>query len=378
MRNFWRLAASLVLLGAASMASAEIVIGVSISGSGPGASLGIPTRNTLEMLPKTIAGETVRLVILDDASDPANGTRIVSKVANEDRADIIIGSSVVPVAGAQAVVATELKVPFIALCPIAIDPLKQPFIFGVPQPVPMMVDAVADHMQAAGIKSVAFIGFTDGWGDLTLRAITQAGAARGIQILAAERYARTDTSVNAQVIKVMATNPQAVFIGGTGTPGALPQLALIERGYKGPVYHTHGVVNQDFIRVGGRSAEGVIAPTGAIVVADQLPDGHPLKKVGMEFLKSYEGKYGAGSRNAFAGYAYDAYALVTAAVPAALKKARPGTQEFRQALRDAIEALREISGTHAVYTMSATDHNGVDKRGRVLVQVDKGEWRLVK
>ena len=280
MCNVWRLAASLVLFGAASMACAEIVIGVSISGSGPGASLGIPTRNTLEMLPKTIAGETVRLVMLDDSSDPANGTRIVSKLANEDRADIIIGSSVVPVAGAQAVVATELKVPFIALCPIALDPVKQPFVFGVPQPVPMMVDAVADHMQAAGIKSVAFIGFTDGWGDLTLRAITQAGAARGIQILAAERYARTDTSVNAQVIKVMATNPQAVFIGGTGTPGALPQLALVERGFKGPVYHTHGVVNQDFIRVGGRSAEGVIAPTGAIVVADQLPEGHPLKRSG--------------------------------------------------------------------------------------------------
>ena len=378
MRGFWRLAASLVFLGAASMASAEIVVGVSISATGPGASLGIPTRNTLDILPKTIAGETVRLVILDDASDPANGTRIVKKLATEDRADIVIGSSVVPVAGAQAVAATELKVPFIALCPIAIDPVKQPFVFGVPQQVQMMVDAVADHMQAAGIKTVGFIGFTDAWGDLTLRALTQAGRARGIHILDAERYARTDTSVNAQVIKVMATHPQAMFVGGTGTPGALPQIALVELGFKGPVYHTHGVVNQDFIRVGGRSAEGVIAPTGAVVVADQLPDGHPLKKVGVEFLKAYEGKYGAGSRNAFAGYAYDAYALVTAAVPAALKKAKPGTQEFRQALRDAIEALREVPGTHAVYSMSPTDHNGVDKRGRVLVRVVKGEWRLMK
>lgn len=378
MRGLGRLAAGLVFLGAVSIANAEIVIGVSISGTGPGASLGIPTRNTLDMLPKNIAGQTVRLVILDDASDPANGTRIVRKLATEDKADIIIGSSVVPVAGAQAVAATELKVPFIALCPIAIDPVKQPFVFGVPQQVQLMVDAVADHMQAAGIKSVGFIGFTDAWGDLTLKGLTQAAATRGMQVVASERYARTDTSVKAQVIKVMAANPQAVFVGGTGTPGALPQIALIELGFKGPVYHTHGVVNQDFIRVGGRSAEGVIAPTGAVVVADQLPEGHPLKKVGTEFLKAYEGKYGAGSRNAFAGYAYDAFAIVKAAVPAALKKTRPGTQAFRQALRDAIETLREIPGTHAVYTMSPTDHNGVDKRGRVLVQVQKGEWRLIK
>jgi len=378
MRGFWRLAAGLVLLGAVSIVSAEIVVGVSISGSGPGASLGIPTRNTLDILPKTIAGQPVRLVALDDASDPANGTRIVRKLAAEDKVDVVIGSSVVPVAGAQAAVATELKVPFIALCPIAIDPVKQPFVFGVPQQVQLMVDAVADHMQAAGIKTVGFIGFTDAWGDLNLRALTQAGATRGIRVIATERYARTDTSVNAQVIKVMATHPQVMFVGGTGTPGALPQIALIERGFKGPVYHTHGVVNQDFIRVAGGSAEGIIAPTGAVVVADQLPDGHPLKKVGVEFLKAYEGKYGAGSRNAFAGYAYDAYALVTAAVPVALKKAKPGTREFRQALRDAIEALHEVPGTHAVYSMSPTDHNGVDKRGRVLVRVDKGEWRLMK
>ena len=232
MRGFWRLAAGLVLLGAVSIVSAEIVVGVSISGSGPGASLGIPTRNTLDILPKTIAGQPVRLVALDDASDPANGTRIVRKLAAEDKVDVVIGSSVVPVAGAQAAVATELQVPFIALCPIAIDPVKQPFVFGVPQQVQLMVDAVADHMQAAGIKTGGFIGFTDAWGDLNLRALTQAGATRGIRVIATERYARTDTSVNAQVIKVMATHPQAMFVGGTGTPGALPQIALVERWVK--------------------------------------------------------------------------------------------------------------------------------------------------
>ncbi len=378
MRTMKLAAAGLVLTVASMAAHAEIVIGVSISATGPGSSLGVPVRNALQLLPRSIAGERVRLVSYDDASDPTNGARMLRKFATEDRVDVVIGSSTVPVAGAQAVAASESQVLFIALCPIAINPAKQPYVFAIPQPVQLMVEAVAQHMQDARIRKVGYIGFTDAWGDLNLKGLAQAGGDRGISIVATERYARNDISVTAQVLKVMAANPDAIFVGGSGTPGALPQIALLERGYKGPVYHTHGVVNQDFIRVGGKAVEGVIAPTGAVVVADQLPDGHPLKKAGVEFLGAYEGKYGAGSRNAFAAYAFDAYSVVSAAVPAALKKASPGTPEFRKALRDAIESVREVAGTHAVYTMSPTDHNGVDRRGRVLVHVDKGEWRLMK
>lgn len=363
---------------ASGAASAEIVIGVSVSATGPGASLGVHVGNAINILPKTIGGESVRFVQLDDASDPTVGVRNVRRFATEDKVDMIIGSSSVPVAIAQAAVANEARIPFVALCPIAIDPVKQSYIFAVPQPIPLMIEAVLEHMQANKVKNSGFIGFSDPWGDLTYGNLRGGGTAKGINVTTNERYARTDTSVTAQMLKVMASSPDVIFVGASGTPAALPQIASAERGYKGQMYHTHGVVNRDFIRVGGKSAEGVIAPTGAVVVAEQLPADHPLKTVGIEFLKFYEGTYGTGSRNAFAAYAYDAGQIIKAAVPVALKTAKPGNPAFRQAMRDAIESNKEVKGTHAVYSMSPTDHYGVDKRARVLVRVENGEWQLVR
>jgi branched-chain amino acid transport system substrate-binding protein len=281
------------------------------------------------------------------------------------------------VAIAQGGVAGETRIPLIALCPIPIDPARQPFVFAVPQPIALMTDAVAEHMRVHNVKSLGFIGFADAWGDLTLKSITASTEPAGVKITSNERFARIDTSVSAQMLKVIATNPDAIFVGGAGTASALPQIAANERGFRRPVYHTHGVVNRDFIRVGGKNVEGAIAPTGPVVVAEQLPADHPLKAVGIDFLKRYEAAYGAGSRNAFAAYAYDAVTIVTAAIPVALKTAKPGTPEFRQAMRDAIEGVKEVRGTHAVYTMSPTDHYGVDRRARVLVRVENGEWKLL-
>lgn len=357
---------------------AEVVVGVSVSSTGSGASLGVHVSNAISLLPKSVGGETVRYVLLDDTSDPTVGAKNARKFATDDKVDVIIGSSTVPVAIAQAGVANESKIPLIAICPIPIDAAKQPFSFAVPQPIPLMVDALLEHMAAHKVKTLGYVGFSDPWGDLNYNHARMGGAARGISITSNERYARNDTSVNSQVLKVIASNPDAVFVGGSGTPAALPQIAALERGYRKQIYHTHGVVNHDFIRVSGKSAEGVIAPTGAVVVAEQLPAGHPLKAPGMDFLKRYEGAYGANSRNAFAAYAWDAGLLIQAAIPVALKSGKPGTPAFRQALRNALESNKEVKGTHAVYNMTASDHYGVDKRARVLVKVEGGEWKLMK
>ena len=367
-----------LLAGASGTLCAEVVVGVSVSSTGPGASLGVHVANTIALLPKSIGGETIRYVVLDDASDPTAGTKNARRFASEDNVDVILGSSTVPVALAQASVANETAVPFVALCPIPIDPAKQPFIFAVPQPISLMVDAVAEHMQANKVKTVGFIGFSDSWGEGNFVAIKGKRTSAGLEVSTNERYSRGDTSVTSQMLKVLATNPDAIFVGASGTPAVLPQIAALERGYRKQIYHTHGVVNRDFIRVGGKSAEGVIAPSGAVVVAEQLPNDHPLKAAGLEFLKRYEGAYGAGSRNAFAAYAWDASVIIQAALPVALKVAKPGTPAFRQALRDAIEGGGEVKGTHAVYSMSPTDHYGVDKRARVLVRVEAGDWKLVR
>jgi branched-chain amino acid transport system substrate-binding protein len=359
-------------------AYADITVGVIVGATGPGASLGIPYKSTIEILPPTLGGEKVRYIILDDGTDPTNAVKHARKLVSEEKVDVLIGSSSVPSAIAITDVAAELKTPQVALSPVGGAAAKNPWVFSVPQPVAVMMGAVVDDMKKRNIKSVAYIGFSDSWGDLVYSGFAGRASDEGIKITATERYGRLDTSVSGQVLKVMATRPDAVVVGGSGTPGALPHMTLVERGFKGPIYHNHGIINKDFIRVGGKNVEGAIAPTGPVMVAEQLPDTNPIKKVALDFTKTYEAKYGAGSRNAFAAYTYDAYLLINNAVPAALKKGKPGTAEFRQGLRDALEGTKELVGTHAVYNMTPSDHGGVDQRARVLVRVVNGDWQLIK
>ena len=357
---------------------ADITVGVTVSTTGPGASLGVHYRNTFNMLPKTLGGQPIRYIVLDDASDPTQAVKNARKLVTEDNADVIMGSSSVPNNHAIAEVAAELKTAQIALAPMSLPPEKMVWTFVVPQSIPLMIEGVVKHMQAAGVKTVGYIGFNDPWGEGIDKALAALAGPAGIKVIANERYARADTSVEAQVLKIVAAKPDAVLIGGSGTPGALPAISLAGRGYKGPVYGNHGMVNPDFIRVGGKSVEGLIAPTGPLVVAEQLPESNPVKAVASGFVKAYDAAYGAQNRNAFAGYAYDAHLLVEKALPEAMKAAKPGTPAFRAALRDALEKVREAVGTHGIYTMSPTNHNGMDARARVLVKVEGGAWKLAQ
>ena len=366
----------LALAALAGGAHADLVIGVTVSLTGPGASLGVHYRNTFQMLPKTLGGQPVKVIVLDDASDPGLAVKNANKLITEDNVDVVMGSSSVPNNLAIAQVAAEMKVAQIALAPMSLPPDKGAWSFVVPQSIPLMVEGVVKHMQAQGAKTVGYIGFADSWGEGIEKAFVSLATPLGIKLVASERYNRTDASVEAQVIKILAARPDAVLIGGSGTPGATPALSLANRGYKGPLYGNHGMVNPDFIRVGGKSVEGLIAPTGPLVVVEQLPDSSPVKAVASGFVKAYDAAYGAQNRNAFAGYAYDAYLLVEKALPEALKSAKPGTPAFRSALRDALEKVREVVGTHGVYSMSATNHNGIDERARVMVKVENGAWKL--
>ncbi len=268
------------------------------------------------------------------------------------------------------------RVANIAMAPILFDPKQYPYTFDDAQPADLMIDAVGVHMHQHDIKSVAFIGYNDAWGEQVWNSLKAAAAKYGFKIVGDERYARTDTTVTAQSLKAMSVHPQAVMCGGSGTPGALPNIALGQRGYKGQIYNSHAVVGPDYIRVGGKWVEGCIAPTGPLVVYDQLPASNPIKKVATEFAAAYQKKFGQGV-SAFAGYSEDAYLLIANAIPGALKKAQPGTPEFRQAIRDGLEATHGLVGVEGVYDMTPTDHHGVDDRARVLVQVQNGAWRLI-
>ncbi len=363
---------------ATSAAAQEITIGLTMGATGPGASLGIHYKNAFQLMPKTIGGHPVKFIIYEDKTDATEAAKNARKLINEDKVDAFMGSVAVPSTTQLAQIANELKTPHMALSPVALPPDKLEWTFVVPQATTLMMSAVVDHMKAHGVKTVGYIGFSDSWGDLVLKAMEQLGGPAGIKIVTDERYARADTSVTGQVIKVLAADPDAVVVGGSGTGGALPHIGLVERGYKKQIYHNHGTVNREFIKVGGKAVEGAIAPTGPLIVPEDLPADNPVKPVAAEFTKRYEQTFGEGSRNAFGGYSYDGFLLLNAAVPAAMAKAKPGTPEFRQALRDALENVKNMVGTHGVYNMTRTDHNGLDERARVLVRVDGGEWRLMK
>ncbi|OLV17723.1 ABC transporter substrate-binding protein [Deinococcus marmoris] len=370
------------LLACTSLAAAEIRVGVIVSGTGPAASLGIPERNTVALLPQTIAGQKIVYTILDDASDTTAAVTSARKLIQDNKVDLIIGTTTTPASLAMIDVVAEAKVPMISLAAseAIIKPVddKRKWVFKTPQTDAIMAAAIVQHMQQNKIKTVGYIGFNDAYGEGWLAELKKNAAARGIKVVAEERYGRSDTSVTGQVLKVLAAKPDAVLIGASGVPAVLPEKTLKDRGYTGKVYQTHGVANADFLRVGGKDVEGAILPAGPVLVADQLPDTNPNKKVGLNYASLYEAKYGKDSVSTFGAHMWDAGLLMQKAIPTALKKAQPGTAEFRSALRDALEGSRNIIGAHGIFNLSATDHLGLDARSRVMVQVVDGKWKLLK
>ncbi|MFC3107886.1 ABC transporter substrate-binding protein [Undibacterium arcticum] len=368
-------------LAFAGDAAAQIKVGVSLSATGPAASLGIPEKNTIALLPKEIGGQKVEYIVLDDATDTTTAVKNARKLISEDKVDLLIGSTVTPNSLAMIDVAAENETPMISMAAGAsiVEPVdaKRHWVFKTPQNDSHMSTAITGHMAEQGIKTVAFIGFADAYGEGWFREFSKLAELRKIKIVANERFVRSDTSVTGQILKIMSSNPDAVLIGGSGTPAALPQKTLKERGYKGQIYQTHGVANNDFLRVCGKDCEGTWLPAGPLLVAEQLPNSNPVKKSAMTYKTAYEKAYGVGTVSTFGGHAWDAGNLLAAAAPQALKKAQPGTKEFRKALRDAIEQLKNLPESHGIVNMSPTDHLGLDQRARVMVRVVDGKWKLV-
>ncbi|EHP40200.1 receptor family ligand binding region family protein 17 [Cupriavidus basilensis OR16] len=377
------LAAVLAMAGlAATPAHADINVGVTLALTGPAASLGIPAKRAVDLLPKEIAGQKLNYILLDDTSDPSISVRNFRRLVDEHNVDVVMGSSVTPSTIALVDVAAETKVPLMSLAASAriVEPQdeKRRWAFKAIQNENLMIGATLGHMQMAGTKTLAFMGFSDAYGDAWLAALQPLADKAGIRLVATERYVRTDTSVVAQTLKIIAAKPDAVLVAASGTPGALPQKTLTERGYKGRVYQTYGIANRDFLRVAGKDAEGAIFAVGPVLVADQLDPGSPMRPVAQDFIKRYEAAYGQNSASIFAANVWDAGLVLRAAIPAALGKGRPGTEAFRIALRDALESTSGVVTTQGVTTMSRSDHVGYDERAAALVQIQNGGWKYLK
>ena len=375
------LAAASVLALASPAAQADIHIGVILSLTGPGASLGIPEQQAIKLWPDQLAGQKVTFTILNDNTDTTTAAQNARKLITEAKVDAIIGASLTPTSLAIVQEAGTAKVPVISLAGggAIVNPQEGPrkWAFKLSPTETISATMVMQHMQSKGAASMATIGIATSYGEGFLSATEGIASAKKIRIVASERYNQSDQSVTAQVVKIIAANPDAVYIFSAGTAGALPHSELVKRGYKGLIYQTQGVANNDFLRVGGKELEGSFMTVAPVLVSEQLPDSNPTKKPGLEFLKRFEGAYGPGSRSLFAGTAWDALLLMQQAATASLKKAQPGTPEFRSALRDALESTSQFVASQAVYNMTPNDHNGVDQRSQVMVRIDKSGWKLM-
>lgn len=359
--------------------AADLKVGLSVSLSGPNSSIGVPYAKGMQAAlayKGEVNGRKIQLVVLDDGSDPTTAGRNARKLVDEEKVDVLMGTSGVPSAIAMAQVGRESKTPLIGLTPLLLDPAENPWVMTVAQPTQLMIDAVVERMKRNGVKSVGYIGFSDAWGDLVYNALMKAAPAAGITVLGNERYARADASVTGQVLKLLALKPEAVMTGGAGTPGALPFLALQERGFKGGVYGQHGLINPDFVRVVGSAGQGALMPTGPIIVAEQLPADHPSRKIGLDFRAAFQKANNAPTTDAFSAYSFDGWLVFADAASRAMAKAEPGTPEFRVALRDAIFSTKEVVGVHGVYSFKPGNLYGVDERARVIVKLDNGQWKL--
>ena len=380
--RFFKQAALLAALGlGAAAAMAQVKVGVIYSATGPTSFVGIPQKNSIALLPKKIGGLTVEYIGLDDASDPTTTVTDVRKLIDEQHVDALIGPSGSPNAMGVIQFVAEAGVPMLAPVGTAavVQPMddKKKWVFKTTQNDDIIAAALFDQMSKTGLKTLGFIGLSDPYGENWLRVATGLAQKYGIQIIATERFARSDNSVTGQALKLIAAKPDAILIAAAGGPTVLPQATLVDRGYTGKIYQTHGAALPAFIKLGGKKVEGTIMAASLMLVLPEIADSNPSKKVAAQYIDEYKKLYGEVPAT-FGANVYDAGLLLAGAVPKAEKAGKPGTREFRAALRDALEQTKELVGTQGVYNMTPQDHSGFDARGRELITITDGKFTLLK
>jgi branched-chain amino acid transport system substrate-binding protein len=245
-------------------ALADINIGVTLSATGPAASLGIPEKNTIDLLPKTIAGQKVNYIVLDDASDTTTAVKNAKKLISENKVDLIIGSTTTPNSLAMIDVAAEGETPMIAMAAAAriVEPMdeKRKWVFKTPQNDAQMSTAIVEHMTNNNVTTVAYIGFSDAYGEGWWKEFSKLAEVRKIKLVANERFNRTDTSVTGQVFKVSPPSPMPFDRRRRYAGRAAAEIAQGKGLTRAIIYQTHGVANNDFLRVCGKDCEGTVLP----------------------------------------------------------------------------------------------------------------------
>lgn len=378
MRKFAAIAVTLAAF--ALPTHAQVKIGLMVSATGPTTAIGVPQKNTGDLLPRKVGNTTIEYFQLDDGGDTTRAVQNAKKLIQENNIDALIGPSTTPNALAILDIIADAKVPLMATVGTSavVEPLdaKKRWVFKTTQNDDLIASALISHMVKNGVKTIGFIGFNDPYGENWYKVFTPMAEKAGIKVVASERYTRTDQSVTGQTLKLIAAKPDAVLIAAVGGPAVLPQATLFDQGYKSRVYQTHAVATEDFIKLGKEKVEGTVLAAGPMLVIDEIPDSNPTKKVAQGYIAAYEKQFGSKPAT-FGANTWDGGLLLERAIPVALKVGKPGTEAFRSALRDALEQSRDVVGTQGVFNMSTTNHNGMDERARVLVTVRDGKFRLL-
>ncbi|TVT51719.1 MAG: ABC transporter substrate-binding protein [Azoarcus sp. PHD] len=365
----------------AGSALAQVKVGVISSATGPTALVGIPQKNSVPLLPTKVGDLTVEYIALDDASDSTASVKAVKKLLSEDKVDAIIGPSGSPNAMGAIQFVAEAGVPMLAPVGTAAVVLpmneQKKWVFKTTQNDDIIAKALTEHMVKAGVRTLGLIGTADPYGENWEKVMGGLAEANGIKIIASEKFQRSDSSVTGQALKILGAKPDAVLVTAPGGPSVLPQTTLFDMGYKGQIYQTHGAALPDFLKLGGKKVEGTILAASLMLVLPEIADSNPSKKVASDYIAAYEKMHG-NKPATFGANVYDAGLLLKQAIPLAALKGKPGTPEFRSALRDALEETKELVGTQGVYNMSPADHSGFDDRGRVMITVKEGNWTLLK
>ena len=371
------IAGTLALLGS-TLAQADITIGVSLPLTGPTSALGIPCKNEVMLWPTSIDGQKLKVIVLDDATDPTIGVKNTRRFITEDKVDLIVGSAATPIAAAMADTAAEGKTVQLMLSPVVLPEGRGAWSFRMAQATGVMAIPIVEQWKKLGVKNYGFLGYADAYGEAWLKDFVPLAEKAGMKMVVTERFARTDTSVTGQALKLVSANPDAILVVASGSGAAMPAKGLVERGYpKGKIYQTHGAATMDLIRVGGADVEGSYVSSGPAVVARKLPESNASKVLGVQFTNDYEKVYGKGTANQFAAHTYDVVIVLQKAVPLALKKGQPGTQEFRTALREALETMGRTPVSQGVLNFTATDHFGYTPETGVLLKIVNGDWQVV-
>ncbi len=364
----------------ASAAHAQIKIGAMVSATGPTSAIGIPQRNTVALLPTTVGGLTIEYITLDDGGDTTRAVQNAKQLIQQYKVDAIIGPSTTPAALAILPIIAEAKVPLVSTVgsQAVVEPqdATKRWAYKTTQNDDLIAEALVSHMVRSKVKRLGYVGFNDPFGEGFLKLLPALLAKNKIELVATEKYARTDQSVTGQALKLIAAKPDAVFAAAVGGPAVLPQATLRDQGFKGTIYQTHAIATQDFIKIGGTKVEGTVLAAGGMLVFDEMNDANPVKSVAARYIRAYEKVY--GNRPAtFGANTYDSGILLQYAIPDALKKGQPGSEAFRVALRDSLESQKEIVGCQGVFNVTTTNHNGLDKRARELITIKDGKFRLL-